>query len=451
MREREKCVNEERDYSQMMENDARVLVVGAGIAGLSLAYHLEIPYKLIERDDEIGGICRSIVISECTFDYGPRILLPGSQYTAEVSQKLLGDNLHNLSFNDWIYHHSYHVYTKYPVQKYLYGLPADDILSCLTGLVDATINFDQQSRWNFANYRDWLYYKVGRPMADMVVIPQETKKWRTDPAEMDYRWAPRKVVRPDLETALRGATHDLPHDREFGYPRRGGIAALMQAMADQVTDVTTRIALQAINTHNHTARFSDGCVLPYRALVATLPLPELIAMLDNVPRDVQDAAYQLMHISLLCVCLVVAREHISDKNFVYVYDPDLIFQRVSFFSNLSPEMAPPGYSSLVAEVSYKGTPPMDDDMLVHRVCEDLHAMQVLEPDDRIEEVRILRMPYAYPRMHIGYLESVQEIRNYLETHDIYTLGRFGEWEYLNIHDIIPRSKVLADQLHTRYG
>lgn len=435
----------------MMENNARVLVVGAGIAGLSLSYHLEIPYALIEREEEIGGICRSVVIGGCTFDYGPRILLPGSQYTAEVSQNLLGDNLHNLSFNDWIYHHAYQVYTKYPIQKFLFGLPATEILTCLTGLVEATRLFDQQSRWNFANYRDWLYYKVGRPMADMVVIPQETKKWRTDPAEMDYRWAPRKVVRPNLETALRGATHNLPHDRQFGYPLHGGIAALMQAMAEHVTDVTTGIALQAIDTRTHHARFSDGRVLPYRALVATLPLPELIAMLDDVPPEVEDAAQQLVHISLLCVCLVVAREHISDRNFVYVYDPGLIFQRVSFFSNLSPDMAPPGYSSLIAEVSYIGTPPMDDERLVQRVREDLQAMQVLEPDDRIEEVRILRLPYAYPHMHIGYLESVQEVRNYLEAHDIYTLGRFGEWEYLNIHDIIPRSGILADQLNKRYG
>jgi UDP-galactopyranose mutase len=148
--------------------------------------------------------------------------------------------------------------------------------------------------------------------------------------------------------------------------------------------------------------------------------------------------------------MVVKREHISDKNFVYVYDPSLIFQRLTFMSNLSPHMAPPGWSSLVAEVSYRGFPTEDKHALKRQVQADLIAMGVVQPDDPIITTQVFDLPYAYPCMPIGWQEAVCAIRDYLERQDIYLFGRFGEWNYLNIHDIIPQGRDLAERLKERY-
>ena len=39
-----------------------ILIVGAGLAGLSAAYHLRgLRYKLLERERRVGGLCRSYV------------------------------------------------------------------------------------------------------------------------------------------------------------------------------------------------------------------------------------------------------------------------------------------------------------------------------------------------------------------------------------------------------
>ena len=148
---------------------------------------------------------------------------------------------------------------------------------------------------------------------------------------------------------------------------------------------------------------------------------------------------------------MVERDALSDKQFIYVHDPEFIFHRLSLLSNLSPYMAPPGYSSLVAEVSYVIQPPMDDAALSQRVRADLVTMGVLRPDDKIVAQRVLHLPYAYPRPTIGWLENVQRLCAYLEQLDIYTFGRFGGWEYLNMHHIIPRGRDLAKLLESRYG
>lgn len=436
----------------MANNEGDVVIIGAGIAGLSLAYHLKLSYHIYEQETIVGGLCRSKEIAGCTFDRAPRLLLSGNQYATELSCQLLGENVDFMSFSDWSYHHNtYQRYTRFPIQKHLYGLQAADIMRCLTGLVDAARSFDKQNGKESTNYRDWLYASVGRPIADMAIIPQERKKWKTNPVEMDYRWALRRVTRPDLQTALRGATHDIPQARRFGYPRRGGISALMEAFAARLTNLNLGVSLQTVDAQRHIAYFDDGSARPYHALVATLPLPLLVRMLDRAPDGVRKAAARLEHVSLLCVCMVIERDALSDKHFVYVHDPNLIFHRVSFLSNLSPHMAPPGYSSLVAEVSYAGRPPMDNAALMQHVRADLIAMGVLQPDDRLVDKRVLHLAYAYPRPILGWLDNAQRIRVYLEQLGIYPFGRFGEWEYLNMHHIIPRSSDLARLLEERHG
>ena len=52
-----------------------ILIVGAGLAGLSTAYHLRgVPYKILEREREVGGLCRSYVKDGFTFDYTGHLL-----------------------------------------------------------------------------------------------------------------------------------------------------------------------------------------------------------------------------------------------------------------------------------------------------------------------------------------------------------------------------------------
>jgi protoporphyrinogen oxidase len=219
---------------------------------------------------------------------GKSLLLPGDSYAHEISQQVLGEDLEYQPFRDWSYHHQYQVYTRYPLQKHLYGLPAADVLRCLTDLVEVATAFDTQADVPFADYPDLIYRSVGRAIAEMVVLPQERKKWKSDLAQIDPRWAPRRVSRPDPETALRGATHDLFNpERRFGYPRQGGMETLARAIIRRLDDVRFGATLRAIRVRDRVAVLEGGETLPYQALVPTLPLPLLVQMLDEVPEDIR--------------------------------------------------------------------------------------------------------------------------------------------------------------------
>ena len=112
-----------------------ILIIGAGPTGLSAAYHLGDDAMLIERKNEVGGWCRSIEIDGFTFDFAGHIMFSNDPYVHEMYQVLLGDNVHWQDREAWVF--SKAVYTRYPFQGALYGLPPEVIKECLTGAIEA--------------------------------------------------------------------------------------------------------------------------------------------------------------------------------------------------------------------------------------------------------------------------------------------------------------------------
>jgi UDP-galactopyranose mutase len=112
-----------------------VVVIGAGPTGLSAAYHLGEDALLLEANDRVGGWCRSIVDKGFTFDFAGHIMFSTDPYVHELYEMLLGDNIHWQDREAWIY--SKNVYTRYPFQGALHGLPNDVIKECLLGAIEA--------------------------------------------------------------------------------------------------------------------------------------------------------------------------------------------------------------------------------------------------------------------------------------------------------------------------
>lgn len=112
-----------------------VVVVGAGPTGLSAAYHLGEDGLLLEQNDRVGGWCRSLEENGFTFDFAGHIMFSNDPYVHELYRKLLGENVHWQDREAWIY--SKDVYTRYPFQGALYGLPPQVIKECIIGAIEA--------------------------------------------------------------------------------------------------------------------------------------------------------------------------------------------------------------------------------------------------------------------------------------------------------------------------
>ena len=427
-------------------------IIGAGLAGLSAAYHLKDNYIILEKENRIGGLCRTEFIDGFGFDYAIHILYSSDPYATDLIQsKLLKDNLIIQPRSSWIY--SKGVYTLYPFQANTYGLPVETIKECLLGVIAAT--YENRHR-NTKNFEEWVYATFGKGIAKHFMVPYNKKQWAIDLKKMSDAWIRDRVLTPSLDEVIEGALTD--QERKFGpnadfwYPKEGGIEALPQGFLKLLDESKIHLNSEVAKIHWKRRKVileNDAEEYAYDKLIYTLPLSKLIDLMSpEVPAEVKEAVERLEYNTIYGINLAVKREGISDKHWIYFPEDKYLFHRISFPMNFSPSMVPNGWSSITVEVSesrYKEIPKGKE--LVKRIIDDLIMAKVIKEVDPIELKSILVLDPAYVIYTLAHREDVDIIHLFLETNNIFNCGRFGKWEYLNMDHVLLSGKEVAEKIN----
>lgn len=433
--------------SKMSENH-RVIIIGAGLAGLSAAYHLQSDYLLLESDSRVGGLCRTENYDGFLFDHSIHILYSSDPYATDLIQNvLLKGHFHVQLRDSYVYSHG--VYTEYPFQAHTYGLPADVIKECILGLIEA--KYENQHSQPPSNFEEWIYRTFGWGIAKHFMIPYNQRIWAIDLKRMNYDWIAERVPMPKLDEVLDGALRPPQKkygpNREFWYPKQGGIEALPRGFLPYVQDnLRLNATVTKIDRHKKRVQVNGNEWINYQSLVPTLPLPRLIHLLGDAPKDVQAACDALEYNIVHTVNLGVNRPEISPYHWVYFPEKDFIFHRISFPMNFSLSLVPPGTSSIMAEISESRYKPVNRETLIDDTIGDLKKVGILCEGDEILTVEVLTLNPAYIIYDLNHRQNVALIHRYLESQDIYPCGRFGEWEYLNMDHSILSGKGITEIL-----
>ncbi len=447
------------------------VILGAGPTGLAAALHAGRDSLLVEQNPAVGGWCRSIEDQGFTFDCAGHIMFSKDEYVLKLYERLLGDNVHWQDREAWIYSNA--VYTRYPFQSALHGLPPPVLKECLIGAIEARfgslckpdlkVSPTGPSRAAGAvttpapeaaapasaahaaapatpprNFEEFIYQVWGAGVAKHFAIPYNRKLWAVPLSEMETSWLGGRVPLPDLEEMIEGALQPVqkpvgPNAR-FGYPLRGGFQALMDGFLPLLEgELALNTQVSAVSPSRKTVTFANGRTVAFNTLISTMPLPRLVEAIGaEAPAFVREAARQLRHVSVRCVNLGVAREHITDKHWIY-YPEDTVFHRIFVQGNASPHCNAPGGFGLTCEITYSPSKPLpaQGDALVRRCFEDCVRVGLLRPDDRLLVANEVDMPCAYVVYDHARAGHVQAIRNWLAKADILLAGRYSEWEYYN--------------------
>jgi UDP-galactopyranose mutase len=419
------------------------LIVGAGPTGLAAAYYLgqwapAHQTLLIEREANVGGWCRSISDKGFTFDFAGHIMFSNEPEVLRLYKLLLGENVHWQNREAWVY--SKDVYTRYPFQGALYGLPPAVLKECLIGAIEAQ-NLAQAvmpAPAAPANFEEFIYRVWGKGVAKHFAVPYNEKLWAVPLKEMETSWLGGRVPLPNLEQMIEGALEPTPApmgpNARFGYPLHGGFQALMEGFVPLIdAEMALGTKLVSLSPRDRLARLSDGRTLHYGKLVSTMPLPQLVAVCgDQAPAAVREAAASLRHVSVRCVNLGVARANVTDKHWIY-YPEDTVFHRIFVQGNASPHNNPPGGFGLTCEITYGPLKPLpaDGQDLIDLCIADAKRVGMLRDDDEMITTNQVDMPCAYVVYDHARAANVALIRDWLLSFDIVLAGRYSEWAYYN--------------------
>jgi UDP-galactopyranose mutase len=452
------------------------VIIGAGPTGLSAAWHLGADSILLEQNSRVGGWCRSIEAGGFTFDYAGHIMFSNEPYVHQLYQMLLGDNVHWQDREAWIY--SKNVFTRYPFQGALYGLPPKVIQECIVGAIEARYGSLRASNGACRNgvsdccgdgilestaplveaaaprnFEEFIYQVWGAGIAKHFAIPYNRKLWAVPLNEMETSWLGGRVPLPDLAEMIEGALSPVPKpmgpNARFGYPLRGGFQKLMDGWVPHLRgELRLNNRVVAVSPRDHTVTLSDGKVIGYDRLISTMPLPVLVRqMAGEVPAAIAGAAASLRHVSVRCVHIGVGRENLTEKHWIY-YPEDTVFHRIFVQGNASPFCNPPGGFGLTCEITYSPYKPLpcEGDDLVRRCIEDCHRVGMFRSDDPILVTAQCDLPYAYVVYDHGRAAAVANLREWLAGHDILLAGRYSEWEYYNSDHAFIAGRKAADRV-----
>lgn len=416
----------------------KLLILGAGPTGLGAAWRARElgcdDVVLLEASDRPGGLAGSFR-DEVGFTWDQGIHLQFSHYQKydEFLDTVIPEE-------DWLWHERRSAawlhgrYVPYPVQLHLHHLPPTSQWKCLCGLLDAHAASGRAP----ANFREWINRTFGDGLAGEFLVPYNEKIWATSCEALNATWVGERVAVPDLREVLRRLCldedqHHWGPNARYRYPRWGGTGRIWNEAARHVSDQLFyhQRAIE-VDPDAKTVTTSRGDTFDYDALISTIPLDVLARILTS--RHGMPSPLSLRHTRTHIVGLGLRGpqpESLRELIWVYFSQPELRFYRLTLLSNLTPEMVPVGGGmwSLAVEIAY----PPDEDLpqidLFQEIERDLRELRIIPEGTSVISRWQRLLPHGYPVPTLDRDSVLGEILPILESHDIYSRGRFGAWKY----------------------
>lgn len=422
-----------------------MIILGAGLAGLSAAYHSGA--AIYEKEEDIGGTCVSLRQDGYVFDLGIHVLHARNKYVLRLLSQNKRAGLQYKKRSAWIY--SYNVLTKYPFQANTFGLPKNIAMQCLVGFMDAS----GKAGRDYDNYEEWVYATFGKGIAEHFYLPYSEKFWTVKARELNNEWLDVRVPRPRLEQVIEGALsiqkEEFGPNAVFQYPKTGGIQRVAEALVKKNMRIMCGKEAVSIDTGKKVVHFSDRSTVHYDKLLSTIPLPELVRIIDRVPEPVKRAAGDLKYNSILCVNLGVMREDLNPRHWIYFPEEKFCAFRISFPKNFSRFTVPRGWSSVQAEISYSKFKPLRHRDIVEKMIRDLLRANIIKAKDKVKLISTKDIKYAYVIYDHGRADNLKVINKFLTGNNIHTAGRYGRWEYLWMDEAIQSGRKIAGEIRAK--
>lgn len=430
----------------------KVVILGAGLSGLSCARHLPpaLDYGIYEKEPIVGGLCRTVTQDGFQFDYTGHLLHLRQPKIRSLVFSLLKNNLSKISRNSWIY--SQQTYSRYPFQANTYGLPANVIKECVLGFIEARLK-DNHNKKDRPDFYSWVIKHFGAGIGKHFMFGYNEKLWTVPVKKISAEWLGRYVPDPSLEEVITGALSDqtrrVGYNANFWYPKYRGIQALPQALADTLKNINLQETADKLYWRDRTVRFFSGREVKYERLVSSISLADLMRIAIDLPGAIKKEAGKLRYNEVLNINIGVKPALDSDKHWIYFPEKQYPFYRVGYSSNYSHYNHPAGSSSLYLEVASKAGSlaarnKQQIDQIVNNCLAKLKQVGILKSNSQISTLNILKISPAYCLYDFNRGQSVRVIREFLVKQGIYSIGRYGAWEYSAMEDALEWGRKTAE-------
>ena len=414
----------------------KYLVIGAGLSGLMFANYKKDDYLIIEKENEIGGYCKTIYQDGFIWDYAGHFF----HFKTDEMKKFFMDNMKdekliNQVKNSKIYYKGQII--DYPFQANIHQLEKQEFIDCLYDL------FNKTEKDNYENFLDMLYGKFGKSIVEKFLKPYNEKLYACDLNSLDTeamgRFFPYANISQIINTMKE--SYGSSYNNTFMYPENGAMSFLNK-MYDNLdkTKVKLNTSIVSIDYENKTAITSNNEEIQYEYLINTIPLNHFLNLTES--EEDKDLNNSLSYNKVLVFNLGFEKKSDFDEHWIYFPDKEINFYRVGFYDNILNS----DRLSLYIEIGYnKKDTNIDVEDQLNKTLENLTKVGIIKDNKLISYSTILMDP-AYVHIQTKTNEQVESWKEKRKNDNVYSIGRYGGWTYCSMEDAMIAAKSLANTI-----
>lgn len=416
--------------------NVKYLIIGAGISGLAAAHALGDDYLIIEKENEVGGYCRTIRKDGFVWDYAGHFFHFKTEKYRDLFLKntppediIVQDKRTSILYKGEL--------IDYPFQMNIHQLPKEEFIDCLYDL------FQREEKPDYESFQDMLYGKFGRSIVEKFLRPYNEKLYACDLRTLDKdamgRFFPYADIPQIIANMKKG--ENASYNASFLYPRNGA-GSFMDVLYRQLDPERVRLGctVKSVDLEKKTALLDSGETIGYETLINTMPLN---LFLRHTGRK-QDAALaeKLSYNKVLVFNLGFEKKSDFKEHWIYVPESEANYYRIGFYDNILGT----DRLSMYIEIGYPKNAEIHVEEQLELTLQNLRRHGVVKPDNRLVAYEPIIMDPGYVHINTEHEHAIRALKDELASLGAYTIGRYGGWTYCSMEDCMLEAEALANRL-----
>ncbi len=452
----------------------RIVIVGGGISGLSLAYFLlermpDLDIVILESEEKAGGKIWTEKVGGFLCEGGVNGFLDNRPRTLELVGKLALTSLRSSDKARKRYIYS---------EKKLHLLPesprsflTSDILSLYGRLRILYEMFVPRKTGNDETLADFARRRLGKEAYEKLIDPMASGIFAGDPETMSLKSCfPRiHALEAQYGSLIRAMIKLQKEAKKSGKkvgPGPGGILTSFYDGMETLVNSLKRHLGERLKTNCkvvsldrkggiYTIYLSDNTSIEAEVVVVATPAHVTSEILKNMDKHVSMTLNEIYYPSISVVCLGFKRDHIQHPldgfGFLIPYMEKRKVLGTLWDSSIFPNRAPEGYvllRSMIGGVRMSDLAMENDEVLIKVVMRELHDIMgiLVQPDF----MKVYKHEKGIPQYAPGHEKRLESIyKNTSKFKGFYLTG--NSYRGIGVNDCIENSYKLAERIIKEYN